>query len=254
MTIDREKLHLCQQWIASDNIYCLQQVDSTITFLKTLSINNPPVLCLAEQQQQGRGRLGKPWYSPAAENIYASLLLDIEKPLEQLSGLSLVIALALIDGLKNAGISHNIQVKWPNDLLYQQQKLAGILLNTLRHDAKQSRLMISFGLNVNMTEAKIIDQAWTSLSRITGEKHDRHLIINHIIENIFQKIDVFTEYGFAKFHQQWQQYDATQDKMTTIKINQDTVRGVYLGVNEQGYVLLRDESGVLHTIYSGVIT
>ena len=86
-----------------------------------------PFLVLAERQTAGRGRRGRKWVSPFAENIYYSLVLRIEGGMRQLEGLSLVVGLAVMQTLRELGVSA-AGLKWPNDVLVGQKKIAGILL------------------------------------------------------------------------------------------------------------------------------
>ncbi|EKD77447.1 MAG: hypothetical protein ACD_42C00329G0001 [uncultured bacterium] len=92
--------------------------------------------------------------------------------------LSIVIAKIIIQALKKYGITQTIEIKYPNDLIFENKKWGGILIETVNHQPRSCSAVIGIGLNVNFSSEKTdkIDQPWTSLSEITQSKHDRNLM------------------------------------------------------------------------------
>lgn len=135
-----------------------------------------PFLVLAERQTAGRGRRGRKWASPFAENIYYSLVLRIEGGMRQLEGLSLVVGLAVMQALRELGIPA-AGLKWPNDVLVGQKKIAGILLELVGDPADVCHVVLGVGINVNMQMTDEVDQQWTSMRLESGKAFDR----NHLV-------------------------------------------------------------------------
>jgi len=120
-----------------------------------------PFVVVAERQTAGRGRRGRQWVSPFAENIYYSLLLRIDGGMRQLEGLSLVVGLAVLQALRELGIA-GAGLKWPNDVLVDNKKIAGILLELVGDPADVCHVVLGVGINVDMQGADLVDQLWTS--------------------------------------------------------------------------------------------
>lgn len=220
-------------------------IDSTNRYLKNLPIDQYMHICCAETQTQGRGRFGRYWHSPYAENIYCSSRWPISS--SNLSGLSLVVSLALIDVLQSLGIE-DLEIKWPNDLLWRTKKLSGILIEIL-----ENTLVIGIGINVNSNtlDNPLPDRLWCSLFEISGKYFDRNVIIALLILKLEQYLEQFNHHGFAAFMEQWQQYDCLKGKIIKINQTSSTISGTCLGVNLTGELIIEDEQKNIHYLGSG---
>ena len=107
------------------------------------------VVAFAEQQTAGRGRRGKTWHSPAGANIYCSVGWQCQGALASWSGLSLAVGAILAESVA-AHLGIQLQLKWPNDLFYQERKLGGVLVELLGEQDGGHNAVIGFGLNVSM--------------------------------------------------------------------------------------------------------
>ena len=169
-------------------------IDSTNRYLNTKSIDGAAsgYLVLAEQQTQGIGRQGRAWVSPFGSNVYLSLLWRFQCGAAQLGCLSLFVAVAIVRALKKAG-AHDVGVKWPNDIYWQDKKLAGILLEMRGELSGPSAVVIGVGLNISMpssnTEAKNIDQPWVDLEAILGSRVERNDFTALIIDSLFDVLN-----------------------------------------------------------------
>ena len=174
-------------------IKILNSVTSTNDILLDEIKSSPQkiIALFAEEQTHGRGRLGRTWISPPNTNIYLSLSWHFQKPVSQLSKLSVMIAKIIIRALKNVGITHPIEIKHPNDLIYKNKKLGGILIETINLQAQSCSAVIGIGLNVNFSAENNdkIDQPWTSLSQITHTQHDRNLISAHLLNALCETLN-----------------------------------------------------------------
>jgi len=110
-------------------------------------------VCLAEQQTAGRGRRGRVWFSTKGSSIMCSLLWRFSQPLSDVSSLSLAVGVMLLRALAKYGVQTGIQLKWPNDILYNSRKLAGILL-----ERRAESIVIGFGMNINLPQPTLAER------------------------------------------------------------------------------------------------
>jgi BirA family transcriptional regulator, biotin operon repressor / biotin---[acetyl-CoA-carboxylase] ligase len=123
-----------------------------------------PFACIADSQTQGRGRRGRQWVSPPGSNIYLSLIWPFERPLHELGALPIVIGKAVVDVLHSLGIRDAVQ-KWPNDVLVQSEKIAGILIETVNARNAACTAVIGIGLNWSMPAGAVVGTHWTDVAR-----------------------------------------------------------------------------------------
>lgn len=212
--------------------------------------------CLAERQTHGKGRQGKTWASPFGSNIYFSLLWHFNADLSELSGLSLVTAIALTKVLNQWGIEADLGLKWPNDVLWKKQKLAGVLIEVSGETQHRSRAVIGIGINVRMPKesGKKINQKWTDISQITGETIDRNLLVASLLTELIVSLEKFQKDGFSVFMKDWQALDLCfNQKVSLIRAN-EIIQGKGQGINEKGQFLLKDASNKIQSFSSGEIS
>lgn len=250
------------------DLHVLQTVDSTQSWLKAIKHPHGIVCCLAEHQTAGRGRFGRPWVAPFGENIYLSCLYPLRKDISALSGLSIVISLAVIRTLQDYGLK--VVVKWPNDIYYDEKKLSGCLVEV----QGRNEVVIGIGLNVNSLDSDI-SQPWTSLRKISllsarqdsasdafaqadndlhrDENHcfDRNPLTAQLINHLLDYLQRFEAQGLTAFMNEWRASDYLLGK--TISLNQANtqITGKVMGINEGGQLLLQCEDGVLRSFSSG---
>ncbi|MGN2387893.1 MULTISPECIES: bifunctional biotin--[acetyl-CoA-carboxylase] ligase/biotin operon repressor BirA [Pseudomonas] len=207
-----------------------------------------PLLVVAEQQTAGRGRRGRKWVSPFAENLYYSLVLRIDGGMRQLEGLSLLVGLAVMNVLRDMGVQ-GAGLKWPNDVLVGRQKIAGILLELIGDPADVCHVIIGVGVNVNMRVSTEVDQLWTSVRLQTGAPADRNTIAARISAQLEALLTVHRQEGFLAFQKEWEQGHLWQGAAVKLLSGIETVEGVVLGVDSLG--ALRLEVNGLEKSFSG---
>lgn len=229
-------------------IEIFDSIDSTNTYLLEKAKFGAPkgLICLAEQQTQGRGRLGRSWYSPHGTNIYCSLLWRFENTLQDISGLSIAVGVMVINALHQYGIQSGLQLKWPNDVLAMNRKLSGILLE---RDGK-SNIVIGIGLNLDIEQAH--EKNWIDLAELTGRPAKRNFLTGLLINELLKKLPQFELRGLDLFLAEWQKYDALVGKNITVITPEKNIEGVMRGVNHVGELLLENEEGVLSFRYGEV--
>lgn len=232
--------------LPSTNQYALEQ---------KLSANHLPQLYLAEQQTAGRGRLGRSWASPFAQNIYASLSYPFACDISQLAGLSLVVGLAVVHALERFGLRH-LALKWPNDVYLGDKKLAGILI-AVRSDCQSlCQAVMGMGINVNMQsdKARQINKPWTSLYHQLGRYVDRNDLLELLVPTLLNYLSEFAAKGFAHFIPEWNQLDYLHGKPVTLKAAKHAIAGHAFGVTPQGSLQLQLPDGSIETFSAGDVT
>lgn len=205
-----------------------------------------PVFCLAEMQTAGKGRMGRQWHSPFAQNIYLSCRWDLTCDMNQLSGLSLVMGLAVLQSLQHYDLDKKLSLKWPNDILADGKKLGGILIDVLAAAKGSCSVVIGIGLNVNMQDdEQAIDQAWNSVQTIHGAVVDRNELVAVLISNIFSYVKRFLQHGFADFKTSWEKYDALAGRAVTLTHLNKKLQGTVMGVDTLGQLRLQKNDGTV---------
>ncbi|NVJ64904.1 MAG: bifunctional biotin--[acetyl-CoA-carboxylase] ligase/biotin operon repressor BirA [Gammaproteobacteria bacterium] len=210
-------------------------------------------LVTAEYQTAGRGRRGRNWQSPLATNLYFSYGWKTELPVQQLGGLSLLVGISIVQALETLGFS-GLKLKWPNDIRYQQKKLAGILVELTGDADGDLEVIIGVGLNVNMqTEQGSIEQDWISLAQIQQHPLEREQLLAAIMQSLVGNLSLFEANGFQFFAKAWNQYDEVINTQVTIHQAKDDIDGIAKGVDLSGALVL-DVDGELQSIFAGDVS
>lgn len=192
------------------------------------------IICMAEEMTQGRGRRGREWISPPYCNIYFSMSWGVSK-LPCLSCLGLVVAVAVIRSLESVGVS-GCSLKWPNDVLFQGKKLAGILV-----EIKGSMAIVGVGINVNQSENTMaeVSQPWTTCEEIQGKAICRNKLAASLIENLFSVLDDYERNGFDLLREQWIEHAIGIGQPVSLHVGDEVLKGVFHGVDHQGALQLK---------------
>lgn len=200
-------------------------------------------LYVAEYQHAGRGRRGRQWLSPLASSLCFTLAWRFNTGAAALEGLSLAVGLALQQALTELGIGR-VGLKWPNDLLVGDAKLAGILIELSGDAAGECQVAIGVGLNVALPEglADQIDQPCIDLCAL-GFGGDRTDLLAALVERLVQVLQRFEAGGFAQLRPDWEAVNVFQGRPVRLVSGAHTFEGVCLGVTDQGGLRLQTESG-----------
>lgn len=207
-----------------------------------------PFIVLAERQTAGRGRRGRKWVSPFAENVYYSLVLRIDGGMRQLEGLSLVVGLAVLQTLRELGIAA-AGLKWPNDVLVGQKKIAGILLELVGDPADVCHVVLGVGINVNMQFADEVDQQWTSMRLESGKLFDRNQLVARLGEVLQQYLARHQAGGFLAIQPEWEQNHLWQGRSVSLIAGANQIDGEVLGIDGQGALRLKVDG--VEKVFSG---
>lgn len=220
-------------------IYVYESIGSTNDQAKSLlTTANSPMVILAEHQTKGRGRRGREWVSPFAQNLCLSYVWPVTKGLSQVDGLSLVVGLAVLRAIKRL-CDIEVQLKWPNDVLVGGRKVAGILLELVGDPLDLCHVIIGIGVNLNMQDSfDGIDQEWTSLAKESGANVDRELFAQVVMEELDGYLEKQKNNGFKSMRAEWLEEHAWQGRKVFLQIGKDSVDGKIVGVGEKGEVCL----------------
>jgi BirA family biotin operon repressor/biotin-[acetyl-CoA-carboxylase] ligase len=235
------------------DVRILDSVDSTNTALMAAALNGAvdgTVFC-AEHQRAGKGRRGRQWHAVLGGSLTFSVLWRFDRGLQSLAGLSLVVGLAVARAV-NRHSRHQARLKWPNDVLVDYRKLAGILVEVQGDMDGPAFAVVGIGLNVRLSEAQrdAVDQAVVDLAEM-GVTVGRNQLLANCLQELHQVLTLFRQEGFAALREDWMALDAYASKDVLLQLP-DTrgVHGVAAGVDETGAFLLRDQDAITH-VYSG---
>ena len=194
---------------------------------------------VAELQQAGRGRRGRTWHSGLGSGLTFSLLWRFNQGAGGLSGLSLAVGVALARALEALSVA-NVALKWPNDVLHQQKKLAGILIELQGEMLGPSAAVIGIGLNVRLPrEAReAIAQPVVDLSEISRQPINRNLLLGTVLRHLAAVLNEFEQGGFAVLRDEWQSRHVYHGQPVQLLLPDGrVVEAVVAGVAEDGTLL-----------------
>ncbi len=214
-------------------------------------------LCLAEHQTEGRGRFGRRWVAPFGKNIMLSLLWSFQGNLNQLAGLSLVIAVAVVQVLKKQGVKEGLGLKWPNDVLWQGKKLAGILIELHAESHHLCEIVIGIGVNMELPSVfkTKIDKPVIDLQKIIEKKISRNGLIAELINAVVEALEAFQAQGAKNFLREWARWDVAVDKRVQLLLGEKKIEGICRGIDStSGDLLIEDLAGMVHRYSSGEVS
>jgi BirA family biotin operon repressor/biotin-[acetyl-CoA-carboxylase] ligase len=225
-----------------------------------------PIARIAYEQTSGKGRAGRIWLSNPEDTLCFSLAHPFHKRPNELSGLSLVIGLAVISGLAGAlGVSEaalhqqGLRLKWPNDLLLNNAKLGGILIEGGQSNPNSPTWMV-IGLGLNLRNADLIEKSLAANSSIGVASLDQlvphqtpipdtEFIWLKLIESFEKYLTEFEQHGFGYFKNSWALWDAYSNQTVCISdASKESLIGISAGVDDTGALILHqdDKSIVIH--------
>lgn len=217
--------------IPSTNQYLMERIQRT----------HAPVnkICFAEMQTAGKGRRGRQWQSPFARNIYLSIARQFQDGAKSVEGLSLAAGLAAVQVLESFGC-RSAKLKWPNDVLVDGKKLAGVLIEITGDLNGLCHVVLGVGFNVAMPDGQeAIDQPWTDLDSALGHRHKRSEVAGKLLSQLLGVLVDYPQRGFASYRAAWEQRCAFLNQPVAVSSPSSRIEGVMLGVSDAGALRLR---------------
>jgi len=195
---------------------------------------------LAEYQTAGRGRQGREWIAPLGAGLCLSLGWRFERPAQALAGLSLAAGVALRQTLAQAGVT-GLQLKWPNDLMYEERKLAGILIEMRGEMAGACTVVLGVGVNVALQPgvAARVKQPCTDLrTALGGALPSRNMLAARILSAWLAMLQDYSRTGFAPYQAAWREADMLRGRAIALHSAEGTIHGKALEVAEDGALVV----------------
>lgn len=217
------------------------------------------VVVIADQQTAGRGRAGRAWYSPPGVALYLSILLrPVQLPPARLSWLTVIGGLAVADCAAQvlrehaAFDAHRIALKWPNDVLLDGRKVAGVLIEAAWHASELVHVVLGVGLNVNTqfdsAPAALRTQA-ISLREALGAPLDRERVLTHLLDAFAAHYARLPQSPIAAYRQRLD----TLGKSVQFMLGERSITGVALDVDEEGALLVQTAAGLQRITHGDVL-
>ena len=209
-----------------------------------------PVLLAAEIQTAGRGRRGRRWYGAPGNAITFSLCRILHRALRELPGVALVAGVAVARALRGLGATA-VALKWPNDLVVDEAKLGGILVET-RASAARALAVIGVGINFRRDAALELRlrRRVAALERLVSAR-TRNVVIERVGQELMRALDLFDARGLEPMRREWERLDAHAGRRVRVRLADGRlVSGVARGLAEDGGLRIATPGG-LRSVRSG---
>ncbi|WP_102345800.1 biotin--[acetyl-CoA-carboxylase] ligase [Bacillus sp. Marseille-P3661] len=239
------------------HVHYEESVMSTQKIAHKLATEGVPdgTIIVAEEQINGRGRLDRTWFSPKYTGIWVSIILKPNIPPQQAPQLTLLAAVSVVRGI-HAATGIQCDIKWPNDILINGKKAVGILTELQAETDRINAVIIGMGINVNQQIEHFpesLQSFATSLSLEKGKKLNRSEILQSILRELENLYIDYLENGFHVVKLLWESHAISIGKQITARTLSKTLHGKALGITDDGVLLLEDNNGMIHHIYSADI-
>lgn len=235
-----------------------RETSSTNDVVDRLGRDGLPEGCVvfAEQQSNGRGRLGRGWFSPPYVGLWFSVLLRPAIRPAEASKLTILAVVSCVRALTRI-IGRPLGVKWPNDIVADGRKLCGVLVEMKAELDRLLYAVLGIGLNVNQEVTDFpreLQNTATSLRMLTGQVFHRNEIAAALLEELDLTYTAFNEGQWAAIIEEWRAHAETLGKRICVQIASGCVEGVAEAIDEDGMLMLRTSAGRLIRLSSGIVT
>jgi BirA family biotin operon repressor/biotin-[acetyl-CoA-carboxylase] ligase len=225
----------------------LDTVDSTNNYLKQNrpATNRPFVLVTAEYQSAGRGQVGNSWESDAGRNLLFSIAFNPHQvQAAQQFVLSEAFSLSVAKAL--SAYTKGITIKWPNDIYYKEQKIAGILIENGLIGKHIDRCIIGAGININQQRFLSDAPNPVSLLQVIGRETDRREVLERILQHFIDYYYQCIEPGvYDKVHREYRQWLFRSDGVYPYSDDRGDFEATIEMVEPDGHLVLRDTNGAM---------
>ena len=235
------------------NLIQFDELDSTMTTLKKLAFEDAKIgtIVLAKKQNQGRGRHGREWCSPEG-NLYFSFLRSAEKHnSDETFAPVFIVSIALAKTILALSDNVDLKLKWPNDVLIGDSKVAGILIESFKNDKNISLLNVGIGVNIVSNPSNTIYPSTNLMKEglLVSPDDVLNCFFNclNLIENIL------VNKGIKELFKMWHEYSYSIGTKMSVKIGKNRNEGTYNGIDEKGSLLLLKDNGEEIKILAGEI-
>jgi BirA family biotin operon repressor/biotin-[acetyl-CoA-carboxylase] ligase len=224
------------------NCVFFDSIESTNDYLSNQPFSETTQLCITREQTKGKGQHGRTWCSKKDGSVLFSIRQNFDGGCD-LSGLSLVVALAIVKSLEETCTIEKLGIKWPNDIYFGDKKLSGILLENQLHGDRQS-VVIGVGVNYALGENLDCETPWVDLTTVSDSVVNIKALTAAIINSILAYVERFEKNGFESFQSEWAAYDILKGRVAKVVRVNNSFIGEVAGVNSKGALLISSDEGV----------
>ncbi len=209
----------------------------------------------AEKQTLGKGRLGRSWHSPEKMGIYVSIILRPKFSPDQSPGLSIMAALAVAEALRDYAAG-KIQIKWPNDILINNRKVAGVLTELSAEKNKINYVVVGIGINVKQLESDFppnIRATAASVKSETGKEISRVELLKQLLVNFEKEYGHYKKYQLGKALSKIRQYSSLLNQEVALQWSGATVSGRAVDIDPSGSLIIESDGNRI-SVSSGEVT
>ena len=226
----------------------LDAIDSTNSFLRQLGASEPIedfTIVVAKHQTNGRGQMRTKWSSQESKNLMVSVFKDVSfLKVENSFYISIVVSLSILKALELLQIK-NLRVKWPNDILADNKKLAGVLIENVIKQSQLQASIIGFGLNVNQTEFIDLPKA-SSLRMISGNVFNLDEVLHEILKQLELNFQLLENGKFNLLKDEYENQLFRKDKPSTFKnLKDELFSGIITGISNSGNLQVQVENTIV---------
>ena len=233
-------------------LHALAECDSTNTQLMRLAETGAATgsVLIADLQTAGRGRRGRVWHSAPDQSLVFSLLWRLPKD-RMPEALSLVVGMGLMRAVAELGVI-DPKVKWPNDIVCDGRKLAGVLIDLQPGQLQSAIIGIGINLGLPLGLPEDIAAASVGLDELLPRKSSREVLLAIALKHLARVLDQYERDGFAALRDEWQQVHALHGRNVNVS-GGETLSGICTGVGERGELLVKTTQG-LRQVLSGDVS
>ncbi len=250
-----EVKYLLKNKIIAKKIYYYESLSSTMDRAMELVLDGAAdgTLVIAEGQTKGRGRMCRSWVSPKYKGIYFSLIIRPEILPQQAPVLTLISAVSICEAIKQQ-LGVEAQIKWPNDILLNNKKIAGILTELSAEMDLVYAVIVGVGINVN-NHKKTLPYPGSSLKEITGYEVSRLSLLQNILSCLEQRYLEFQKQGIEGILDEWRHLSTTLGRRVRLATDSERIGliGKAVDIDRDGSLLIRQDSGLIERVVSGDI-
>ena len=232
-----------------------REIDSTNNYARALAERGEPqgAIVIAERQTLGRGRLGRRWVSPPYVNLYCSIILRPTLPPAQTPRVTLTAAVALADAIESFSPVAPV-IKWPNDILAGDKKLAGVLTEAVSNSQRVEFVILGIGVNLNYSPDSMppeIRERATSLSVLAGKSVSREGFLRRLLQDLDRCYGILEETGFAALASRWDARFGLRGRRVRVEMTDRTIIGRAIGIDADGALIIESPDGGRQRIVAG---
>jgi len=241
-----------------EDLYTFDELDSTNELAKKHAASGKPegTVVVAEKQLQGKGRLGRVWDSPKGQGIWMSVI--IRPPILPIYApqITFVLAVGMARAIHKA-LGLKAEIKWPNDILINRKKVAGILTELSAEIEKVEYIVFGIGVNANQKIEEFPEEfrnKAVSLSMSLGRDVSRVEVLRAMLEELEKTYNEYLERGFDYILKEWKANSITLGKDVQIIMDQEKLEGKAIDLDSSGCLIIKDKNNNLHRIIAGDVS